>query len=36
MSNQFEDISRPQVKALDDMLGKPIKVLDDGFIRVVD
>ena len=36
MSNQFEEISRPQVKALDDILGKPFKVLDDGFVRVVD
>ena len=36
MSNQFEEISRPQVKALDDILGKPLKVLDDGFVRVVD
>ena len=36
MGNQFEDISRPQVKALDDILGKPFKVLDDGFVRVVD
>ena len=36
MSNQFEEISRPQGKALDDILGKPFKVLDDGFVRVVD
>ena len=36
MSNQFEKISRPQVKALDEILGKPFKVLDDGFVRVVD
>ena len=36
MSNQFEKISRPQVKALDEILGKPFKILDDGFVRVVD
>jgi len=31
-----ENLERPQVKALDDILGVPFKVLDDGFIRVVD
>jgi thymidylate synthase (FAD) len=36
MKNQFEDISRPQVEALDKILGKPFKVLDDGFVRVID
>ena len=36
MTQQFEDISRQQIKALDAILGKPFKVLDDGFIRVID
>jgi thymidylate synthase (FAD) len=31
-----EKLSRPRVEALDEILGEPIKVLDDGFIRVVD
>lgn len=29
-------IGRPQVEALDAILGVPLKVLDDGFVRVVD
>ena len=29
-------LHRPHVPALDALLGKPIKVLDDGFIRVLD
>lgn len=33
---QAEKLSRPIVQQLDDILGKPFKVLDDGFIRVVD
>lgn len=33
---QIESLSRPQVEALDKILGKPFKVLDDGFIRVID
>lgn len=32
----FEPIVRPAVTALDAMLGEPIRVLDDGFVRVVD
>jgi len=36
MTQSFEDISRQQVKALDKILGKPFKVLDNGFIRVID
>jgi thymidylate synthase (FAD) len=32
----LESLDRPSVAALDDVLGKPFKVLDDGFIRVVD
>lgn len=32
----LENLERPRVTALDEVLGKPFKVLDDGFIRVVD
>ena len=32
----FEPIVRPAVPALDAILGEPIRVLDDGFVRVVD
>ena len=32
----FEPIVRPVVPALDIMLGEPIRVLDEGFVRVVD
>ena len=32
----MESLERPNVAALDDILGKPFKVLDDGFIRVID
>ena len=32
----FEPIVRPVVPALDVMLGEPIRVLDEGFVRVVD
>ncbi len=31
-----EKLPRPRVDALDEILGKPFKVLDDGLIRVVD
>ena len=31
-----EKVARPAVPALDAMLGEPIRVLDDGFVRVVD
>ena len=31
-----EILPRPRVEALDEILGKPFKVLDDGLIRVVD
>jgi thymidylate synthase (FAD) len=34
--NIFEAIERPKVIALDAMLGYPHRVLDDGFIRLVD
>lgn len=33
---QAEHLSRPVVPALDEILGTPFKVLDDGFVRVVD
>jgi len=33
---KFEEIKRKQVNELDEILGKPFKVLDDGFVRVVD
>ena len=33
---EFEPITRVSVKALDDILGKPFPVLDDGFVRVID
>ncbi len=36
MDNQFSKLSRPTVEALDKILGQPIRVLDDGFIRVID
>lgn len=33
---EFEDISRINAPALDEIIGKPLKVLDDGFVRVID
>src|SRR2546421_2483695 len=36
MENKAEEIARPVVPELDRILGVPFKVLDDGFIRVVD
>ncbi len=36
MQQDFEKLGRVRVEALDEILGKPFKVLDDGFIRVVD
>ncbi|HEU4930210.1 MAG TPA: FAD-dependent thymidylate synthase [Candidatus Krumholzibacteria bacterium] len=41
MSNEIETegaqrLERPRVEALDRILGEPLKVLDDGFVRVVD
>ena len=33
---EFEHLERPNVPGLDDILGDPITVLDDGFVRVVD
>ena len=34
--NKFEKIERGRVSLLDEILGQPFPVLDDGFIRVVD
>lgn len=35
-AEQPEVLARPGVPALDSLLGQPFKVLDDGFVRVVD
>ncbi len=35
-TRSFEPISRAAVAALDEILGQPIRVLDEGFVRVVD
>ena len=36
MEQKFENLERPVVPELDAILGKPFKILDDGFVRVVD
>ncbi|HTY37558.1 MAG TPA: FAD-dependent thymidylate synthase, partial [Bacteroidota bacterium] len=36
MDQKAEKLQRPIVETLDEVLGVPFKVLDDGFIRVVD
>jgi thymidylate synthase (FAD) len=36
MISEFEKLERTSVPALDEILGVPFKVLDDGFVRVVD
>jgi len=36
MEQKAEKIQRPIVQALDEILGTPLKVLDDGFVRVID
>ncbi len=36
MENKFEKIEKKAAIELDEILGKPFKVLDDGFVRVVD
>ncbi|MBM3801739.1 MAG: FAD-dependent thymidylate synthase [Acidimicrobiia bacterium] len=36
MTTESGRIERVQVKALDEVLGVPFKVLDDGFVRVID
>lgn len=33
---EFENLERQKVITLDEILGKPFKVFDDGFIRVID
>ncbi len=36
MYQEFEKMNRVSVPSLDEILGKPFKVLDDGFVRVID
>ena len=36
MDQRAEKLNRPGVPALDEILGVPFKVLDDGLIRVID
>ncbi|MBC8384246.1 MAG: FAD-dependent thymidylate synthase, partial [Candidatus Cloacimonetes bacterium] len=36
MMKKAENANRPTSPRLDDILGKPLTVLDDGFIRAVD
>ena len=36
MEEKFEKIERPVVPAVEEILGQPFPVLDDGFVRVVD
>lgn len=36
MTTEAERLTRPRVEALDAVLGVPFRVLDDGFVRVVD
>ena len=36
MSKEFQKLDRLKVESLDDILGIPFKVLDDGFIRIID
>lgn len=36
MNNQFEKLESIRVPELDEILGKPFRVLNDGFIRVID
>ncbi len=36
MNEEFEKLESIRVPELDEILGKPFKVLDDGFIRVID
>ena len=35
-SKKFENLKSVTVSTLDEILGKPFKILDDGFIRVID
>jgi thymidylate synthase (FAD) len=36
MSEELESLERPRVAEMESILGKPFKVLNDGFVRVVD
>src|SRR5580765_8900476 len=36
MPSDSEQLARPSVAAMDAILGGPFKVLDDGFVRVID
>jgi len=36
MSEELENLERPRVEEMENILGKPFKVLNDGFVRVVD
>jgi thymidylate synthase (FAD) len=36
MSVELENLERPRVEEMENILGKPFKVLNDGFVRVVD
>ena len=36
MKNTAEKVERPRASQLDEILGKPFSVLDDGFVRVAD
>ena len=36
MDGELERLDRARVAALDEILGRPFRVLDDGFVRVVD
>ena len=36
MEQTFEQLERTSVPELDAILGAPFKVLDDGFVRVID
>ena len=36
MEENLERLDKIRIEALDEILGKKFKVLDDGFVRVVD
>lgn len=35
-TEDLQKLNRPRMEAMEEILGKPFKVLDDGFIRVID
>jgi thymidylate synthase (FAD) len=35
-SQELEKLERPRVASMEEILGKPFKILDDGFVRVID